>query len=263
MLEVGGLSGEPSSVERVGLPLPPPEVGGVRGEGQGLVDPGDDVLASDEIGRSSGGCRILERIPGCSLGGVRSDGHSVFHHPGSYETHAGLDAGGSCLAGELHVRGGHGGRGLDGLGDNGRRGLDRIRVGFGSHIDGSDVLGVDLGDAGHHVPGRLRRDGHDILVGGGDRLLIDHQSLAHRLPVDSPDPPDLLGFDPVSRHVRAVAHNSNFHHIPSLSASILLTISSTGRSVVTSGMPSSLASLTASGSVFSGWTYTTMAGVSG
>gem|GEM_PF-7123493 len=250
-------------MERIGLALPPPEVRRIGGEGQGLVDPGDDVLASDQVCRPSCGCGVFEGIPGCALGGVRSYGDAVSDHAGSDETHACLDAGGSGLAGELHVRRGHGGRRLDGFRDDGRGGLDGVGVGLRSHVDGADVLGVDLRDARHHVPGGLRRDGHDILVGGRDRFLIDHQTLSHGFPVHSPNPPDLLGFNPVPRHISAVAHNSDFHQIPSLSASILFTNSSTDRSVVTSGMPSSLASLTASGSVFSGCIYTTMAGVSG
>ena len=162
--EVGGLACEPAAVLGVGLSLPPPEVGCVGGEAERLVDPGDDLLASDQVGRASGGGGVLQGVPGGSLGRVGADRDAVLHHARAYQTHAGLDAGGSRLARELHVGRGHGGGGLDGLRDDGRGRFDCVGMGLGSDVDGADVLGVHLGDPVHHVPRRLSGDGDDVLV---------------------------------------------------------------------------------------------------
>ena len=249
MPEVGGLPAEPPAVHGIHHTLPPPEVGGVGGETEGLVDLCDDLLGTEQVGGTSRRGRVLEGVPGGALRGVGPDGDGVLHHPGLDETETGLYAGGTCLAGELEVCGGHVGGGPYGLGDDGRRGLDGVRVALGPYVDGPDVGGVHVGDPVEHVPGGLGGDRNGILVGRGYGLLVNHQTFSHGGAVGAPYPSDLFRLYPVPGDVCPVTYYSNHFHFPSLSAFILSISFSTERSVVTRGIPSFSASLMASGSV--------------
>src|SRR5207249_8905817 len=98
-----------------------------------------------------------------------------------------------------------------------------------------------------------------VLVGARDALRAVVPPATHRLAVGAPDPADVLRSDPVPRDVPAVAHDACFHAI----RSSLEMSSPWSRSVRARMMLSNSASFTARSSMFSGCTYTTIAGFIG
>src|SRR5207249_11131539 len=85
------------------------------------------------------------------------------------------------------------------------------------------------------------------------------QPATHRLAVGAPDHADVFRSDPVPRDVPAVAHDACLHAI----RSSLEMSSPWSRSVRARMMLSNSASFTARSSMFSGCTYTTIAGFIG
>src|SRR5881397_3148537 len=104
VLEVRGFAREATAVARIPLAFAPPEVRGVRREGDGMADVRDRAVRPDQEGGPAGGCAVLEGIARCALARVGADRESVFHHLRQRQTHRRLDRGGSRLARELEVR---------------------------------------------------------------------------------------------------------------------------------------------------------------
>src|SRR5437870_6816638 len=258
VLEVRGFAGEATAVARIPLAFAPPEVWGVRRERDGVADVRDRAVRPDQEGGSARGRAVLEGIARRPLAGVRADRESVLHHLREGQAHRRLDRGGSRLARELEVRRGEDRRRSDRFRHDRRGRLDRVRMGLRSDVDRADLGGVDV-DLRHARPRGLDGDRDDVLVGTRDALRADVQPATHRLAVGAPDHADVLRSNPVPRDVRDVAHDARLHAI----RSSLEMSSPWSRSVRARMMLSNSASFTARSSMFSGCTYTTIAGFIG
>src|SRR3989442_937221 len=201
---------------------------------------------------------VLEGIAGGALARVRSDREAVLHHLRQGEAHRRLDCGGPGLARELEVRGGQHGRRTDRLRDDRRGRLHGVRVGFRADVDRADLRGIDV-DLRHTRPRRFDGDRDHVLVGAGYALRPDVQPAAHRLAVGPPDHADVLRSNPVPRDVSAITDDACLHPI----RSNLEMRSACSSSVRARRMLPISASFIASSSMFSGCTYTTMAGLRG
>src|SRR6266513_2282500 len=239
VLEIRRFTGESTAVTRVSLSLATPEVRRVRRIRNGVGDLGRDAVDPDQQGCPTRGGAVLEGVPGSPLARVRTDRETVLHHLGQGQAHRRLDCGGAGLAGELEVRRGQDRSRADRLRDDGRGRFDGIRMGLGTDVDRADLGRIDV-DLGHARPGRFHGDRDHILVGPGDALRPDVQSSTHRLAVGAPDRAYVLRSDAIAGNVSAVADDPRLHEIRSSSASFI-----------------------ASSSMFSGCTYTTIAGFSG
>src|SRR5437879_2632674 len=258
VLEVRGFAGEATAVARVSLAFAPPEVRGVGRVRDGVADVRDRSVRPDQEGGPARGCTVLEGIAGRALARVGADRESVLHHLGEGQTHCRLDRRGSGLARELEVRRGED-RGRSDRFRHDRRGrLDRVRVGLRADIDRADLGGVDV-DLRHARPRGFDGDRDDVFVRTRHALRADVQPATHRLAVGTPDHADVLRSDPVPRDVPAVAHDACLHAI----RSSLEMSSPWSRSVRARMMLSNSASFTARSSMFSGCTYTTIAGFIG
>src|SRR5213594_2543596 len=258
VLEVRGFAGETTAVARIPLAFAPPEVRGVRRERDGMADVCDRPVGPDQESRPARGGAVLEGIARRALAGVRADRESVLHHLREGQAHRRLDRGGSRLAGELEVGRGEDRRRSDRFRHDRRGRLDGVRMGFRADVDRADLGGVDV-DLRHARPRGFDGDRDDVLVGTRHALRADVQPATHRLAVGAPDHADVLRSNPVPRDVRAVADDACFHAIRSS-----LEISSPwSRSVRARMMLSNSASFTARSSMFSGCTYTTIAGFIG
>src|SRR5881296_3859661 len=258
VLEVRGFSGEATAVTRIPLAFPSPEVRRVRRERNGVADIRDRSIRPDQEGGPARGCTVLEGIARRALARVGADRKSVLHHLRERQAHRRLYCRGSRLTGELVVR-----RCEDRSRSNrfryDRRGrLDRIRVRLRAHVDRADLGGIDV-DLRHARPGGFHGDRDDVFVGTGHALRADVQPATHRLAVGAPHHADVFRSDPVARDVPAVAHDACLHAI----RSSLEMSSPCSRSVRAKRMLSSSANLTARSSMFSGCTYTTIAGFNG
>src|SRR5438128_6266424 len=258
VLEVRRFAGKTSAVAWVPLAFAAPEVRRVRGVGDGVADVGDRAIRADEEGGPSRRGAVLERVPGGALARVGSDREAVLHHLRQGEAHRRLDRGGPGLARELEVRGGHHGRRTDRLRDNRRGRFDGVRMGFGADVDRADLRRIDV-DLRHTRPGRFDGDRDHVLVGAGYALRPDVQPAAHRLAVGPPDHADVFRSNPVPRDVPAITDDACLHPI----RSNLEMRSACSSSVRARRMLSISASFIASSSMFSGCTYTTMAGLRG
>src|SRR5213594_2270635 len=255
VLEVRGFAGEATAVARIPLAFAPPEV---RRVGDGVADVRDRAVRPDQEGGPARGRTVLEGIARRALACVRADRESVFHHLRQRQAHRRLDRGGSCLARELEVRRGEDRRRSDRFRHDRRGRLDGIRMGLRSDVDRADLGRVDV-DLRHARPRGLDGDRDDVLVGTRDALRADVQPATHRLAVGAPDHADVLRSNPVPRDVPAVAHDACLHAI----RSSLEMSSPWSRSVRARMMLSNSASFTARSSMFSGCTYTTIAGFIG
>src|SRR3989454_3184874 len=258
VLEVRGFAREATAVARIPLAFAPPEVRGVRRVGDGVADVRDRSVRPDQEGGPARGRTVLERIARGALARVGADRESVFHHLRQRQTHRRLDRGGSRLARELEVRRGKDRSGSDRFRHDRRGRLDRVRMGFRADVDRADLGGVDV-DLCHARPRGLDGDRDDVLVGTRHALRADVQPATHRLAVGAPDHADVLRSNPVPRDVPAVAHVACFHAI----RSSLEMSSPWSRSVRARLMLSYSSSFTARSSMFSGCTYTTIAGFIG
>src|SRR6059036_2006310 len=258
VLEVRGFAGEATAVARIPLAFPPPEVRRVRGERDRVADVRDGVVDSDQEGGPSRGGAVLEGVARGPLARVGADREPVLHHLRQRQAHRRLDRGGSRLARELEIRRGEDRRRADRFRHDRRGRLDRVRMGLRSDVDRADLGGVDV-DLRHARPRGFDGDRDDVLVGTRHALRADVQPATHRLAVGAPDHADVLRSNPVPRDVRAVADDACFHAI----RSSLEMSSPWSRSVRARMMLSSSASFTARSSMFSGCTYTTIAGFIG
>src|SRR5213594_4073607 len=258
VLEVRGFAREATAVARIPLAFAPPEVRGVRRVGDSVADVRDRAVRPDQEGGSARGRTVLERIARGALAGVRADCESVLHHLREGQAHRRLDRGRSRLARELEVRRCQDRRRSDRFRHDRRGRLDGVRMGLRADVDRADLGGVDV-DLRHARPCGLDGDRDDVLVGARDALRADVQPATHRLAVGAPDHADVLRSDPVARDVPAVAHDACLHAI----RSSLEMSSPWSRSVRARMMLSNSASFTARSSMFSGCTYTTIAGFIG
>src|SRR3989454_1138528 len=258
VLEVRGLPREAAPVARIPLALAAPEVRGIRRVGNRVADVRHGVVRADQEGGAARRGTVLEGIAGGALARVRSDRKAVLHHLREGEAHRRLDRGGPGLARELEVRGGPHGRGCGRLRDDRRRQFDGVRMGFGPDVDRADLRRIDV-DLRHTRPGRFDGDRDHVLVGAGYALRPDVEPAAHRLAVGPPDHADVFRSNPVPRDVPAITDDACLHPI----RSNLEMRSACSSSVRARRMLSISASFIASSSMFSGCTYTTMAGLRG
>src|SRR3989441_12113317 len=258
VLEVRRFASEASAVAGVSLAFAAPEVRRVRGERDGVADVGDRTIRPDEESGPSGRGAVLERVPGGALARVGTDREAVLHHLRQGQAHRRLHCGGPCLARELEVRGREDRGRTNRLGNDGRGWLDSVWMGFGADVDRADLGGVDV-DFRHARPRSFDGDRDHVFVGAGHALRADVQPAAHRFAVGAPHDANVFRSDSVPRDVPAVAHDACFHAI----RSSLEMSSPCSRSVRAKRMLSSSANLTARSSMFSGCTYTTIAGFNG
>src|SRR5438093_543521 len=201
---------------------------------------------------------VLERVARGALARVGTDREAVLHHLRQGQAHRRLHRGSPGLARELEVRGREDRGRTDRFRDDGRRGLDRVRMGFGADVNRADLGGVDV-DFRHTRPRGFDGDRDHVFVGTGHALRADVQPAAHRLAVGAPHHADVFRSNSVPRDVPAVAPDACLHAI----RSNLEMSSPCSRSVRARRMLSSSANLTARSSMFSGCTYTTIAGFNG
>src|SRR2546425_9002066 len=258
VLEVRGFAGEATAVARIPLAFAPPEVRGVRRVRDSVADVRDRSVRPDQESGPARGRTVLEGIARRPLARVRADREPVLHHLREGQAHGRLDRGGSRLAGELEVGRGEDRRRSDRFRHDRRGRLDRGRMGLRADVDRADLGGIDV-DLRHARPRRFDGDGDDVLVGPRHALRADVQPATHRLSVGAPDDADVLRSNTVPRDVPAVAHDACFHAI----RSSLEMSSPWSRSVRARMMLSNSASFTARSSMFSGCTYTTIAGFIG
>src|SRR5690606_31282480 len=154
---------------------------------------------------------------------------AVLHHAACHEAHAGLDARGPRLAGELVVRRSHRGGGPDCLPNRAGGGLDRVGVGLASHVDRADLLRVDRPPP-HCIPCCFHRDGRGVLVEIGDRFRIDSKPPADIVRVRPPDPGDLFYLDAKFWYIHTVCDDA--YHCSSLSMCTTLSTSISVQSTV-------------------------------
>src|SRR3989454_8057112 len=258
VLEVRGFAGEATTVARIPLAFAPPEVRGVGRVRDGVADVRDRSVRPDQEGGPARGCTVFEGVARRALARVGADRESVLHHLRQREAHRRLNRSGSGFARELEIRRRQDRSGSDRFRHDRRGRLDRVRMGLRSDVDRADLGGVDV-DLRHARPRGLDGDRDDVLVGTRDALRADVQPATHRLAVGAPDHADVLRSNPVPRDVPAVAHDACFHAI----RSSLEMSSPWSRSVRARMMLSNSASFTARSSMFSGCTYTTIAGFIG
>src|SRR5947209_2261403 len=258
VLEVRGFAGETTAVARISLAFAPPEVRGIGRVRDGVADVRDRSVRPDQERGPARGRTVLEGIARRALARVGADRESVLHHLREGQAHGRLDRGGSGLARELEVGRGEDRRRSDRFRHDRRARLDRVRMGLRADIDRADICGVDV-DLRHARPRGFDGDRDDVLVGTRDALRADVQPATHRLAVGPPDHADVLRSNSIPGDVPAVAHDACLHAI----RSSLEMSSPWSRSVRARMMLSSSASFTARSSMFSGCTYTTIAGFIG
>src|SRR5881396_1384270 len=258
VLEVRGFAGEATAVARIPLAFAPPEVRSVRRERDGVADVRDRAVRPDQERGPARRRTVLEGIARRALAGVRTDRESVLHHLREGQAHCRLNRSGSGFARELEVRRRQDRSGSDRFRHDRRGRLDRVRMGLRSDVDRADLGRIDV-DLRHARPCGFDGDRDDVLVGTRDALRADVQPATHRLAVGAPDHADVLRSDPVPWDVPAVADDACFHAI----RSSLEMSSPWSRSVRARMMLSNSASFTARSSMFSGCTYTTIAGFIG
>src|SRR2546422_2415810 len=258
VLEVCGFAREATAVARIPLAFAPPEVRGVRRVRDSVADVRDRAVRPDQEGGPARRRTVLEGIARRPLAGVRADREPVLHHLRQGQAHRRLNRSGPGLARELEVRRGEDRRRSDRFRHDRRGRLDGVWMGLRSHVNRADLGRVDV-DLRHARPRGLDGDRDDVLVGARDALRADVQPATHRLAVGAPDHADVLRSNPVPRDVRAVADDACLHAI----RSSLEMSSPWSRSVRARMMLSNSASFTARSSMFSGCTYTTIAGFIG
>ena len=118
---------------------------------------------------------------------IHADGHGIMCHTGTHEPdgcHHGFGAG---LAGKFPIGGLHIGDGANGLGYDGRGGLDCVGVRFGAHPDRPRSLRLDTRPQ-HGIPRSFNRHGGYILVQARDGFFLDRQPTRTIRPYPTPPP---------------------------------------------------------------------------
>jgi hypothetical protein len=180
------------------------EVGCVGHKGVGRLQICNALFfRADDIRSAPSPCRVLQFIPRSTLGGVCANNQRVLCHRRAHEPERRLHRLRASLARELPIGRLYIWTGANRLGENGRRGLDRIRVRLAADPHGPDLLSRNAG-ALQRIPSRLDGDGGGILIGACHRLL-DNRCISVR---SLPDPRDFAGWQPVAWDICTVADDA-------------------------------------------------------